>query len=114
MLGLSGWFSTNILGNRDGGLGRPGPSRPRKNQNFPWIRYNRAVPELYSELYHKVRINYYPPRGDAKAGILISLAGLATLQIKVNFLCRDSILATDARPGAVFGSRNVGMYGTQE
>jgi myo-inositol-1-phosphate synthase len=100
MLGLSGWFSTNILGNRDGEvLDDPGSFKTKEESKLSVLEYI-LQPELYPELYgnicHKVRINYYPPRGDNKEGWdNIDIFGWLgyPMQIKVDFLCRDSILA---------------------
>jgi myo-inositol-1-phosphate synthase len=100
MLGLSGWFSTNILGNRDGEvLDDPYSFKTKEESKLGVLEYMFQPdlhPELYSNYYHKVRINYYPPRGDAKeAWDNIDIFGWLgyPMQIKVNFLCRDSILA---------------------
>ena len=100
MLGVSGWFSTNILGNRDGEvLDDPDSFKSKevtKSGVLDAILQPEMYPDLYEELYHKVRINYYPPRGDAKEGWdNIDLFGWLgyPMQIKVDFLCRDSILA---------------------
>ena len=100
MLGLSGWFSTNILGNRDGEvLDDPGSFKTKEESKLSVLEHI-LQPELYPELYgnicHKVRINYYPPRGDNKEGWdNIDIFGWLgyPMQIKVDFLCRDSILA---------------------
>ncbi|HVJ21788.1 MAG TPA: inositol-3-phosphate synthase [Polyangiaceae bacterium] len=100
MLGMSGWFSTNILGNRDGEvLDDPENFKSKevsKLGSLEQILQPELYPELYGKLYHKVRINYYPPRGDAKEGWdNIDIFGWLNypMQIKVDFLCRDSILA---------------------
>lgn len=100
MLGIRGWFSTNILGNRDGEiLDDPESFRAKevtKSGALEHILQPSLYPELYGDLYHKVRINYYPPRGDAKEGWdNIDITGWLghPMQIKVDFLCRDSILA---------------------
>lgn len=100
MLGLSGWFSTNILGNRDGEvLDDPYSFKTKEESKLGVLEYMFQPdlhPDLYSNYYHKVRINYYPPRGDAKeAWDNIDIFGWLgyPMQIKVNFLCRDSILA---------------------
>ena len=100
MLGLSGWFSTNILGNRDGEvLDDPGSFKTKEESKLSVLEYilqPELYPELYSNIYHKVRINYYPPRGDNKEGWdNIDIFGWLgyPMQIKVDFLCRDSILA---------------------
>jgi len=100
LIGVSGWFSTNILGNRDGEvLDDPDSFRSKevsKLSVLDTILQPDLYPELYADLYHKVRINYYPPRGDNKEGWdNIDIFGWMgrTMQIKVDFLCRDSILA---------------------
>ena len=99
-LGLSGWFSTNILGNRDGlVLDEPANFRPKevsKLSTLESILVPENQPDLYQDYYHKVRINYYPPRNDNKEGWdNIDIFGWMgyPMQIKINFLCRDSILA---------------------
>jgi len=100
MLGLSGWFSTNILGNRDGEvLDDPGSFKTKEESKLSvleQILQPELYPQLYKDFYHKVRINYYPPRGDNKEGWdNIDIFGWLgyPMQIKVDFLCRDSILA---------------------
>jgi myo-inositol-1-phosphate synthase len=100
MLGVEGWFSTNILGNRDGQvLDDPGSFKSKevsKLSVLDTILQPDLYPELYGDMHHMVRINYYPPRGDAKEGWdNIDIFGWmgGKMQIKVNFLCRDSILA---------------------
>jgi len=100
MLGLRGWFSTNILGNRDGAvLDDPDSFRTKEESKLGVLEYilqPDLYPELYGEVYHKVRINYYPPRGDNKEGWdNLDIFGWLDypMQIKVDFLCRDSILA---------------------
>lgn len=100
MLGIGGWFSTNILGNRDGEvLDDPGSFKSKevtKTSVLDTILQPELYTDLYKNLYHKVRINYYPPRGDAKEGWdNIDIFGWLgyPMQIKVDFLCRDSILA---------------------
>ena len=100
MLGINGWFSTNILGNRDGEvLDAPENFRSKEISKLgvlEQILQPEAYPELYGDMYHKVRINYYPPRGDDKEGWdNIDIFGWLgyPMQIKVDFLCRDSILA---------------------
>ncbi|GHT32655.1 myo-inositol-1-phosphate synthase [Bacteroidia bacterium] len=100
MLGLEGWFSTNILGNRDGEvLDDPGSFKTKevsKLSVIDSILQTETYPELYSNIYHKVRINYYPPRKDNKEGWdNIDIVGWLgyPMQLKVDFLCRDSILA---------------------
>ena len=100
LLGLNGWFSTNILGNRDGEvLDDPGSFKTKEESKLSvldQILQPEVYPELYSNYYHKVRINYYPPRGDNKEGWdnldIFGWLGYP-MQIKVDFLCRDSILA---------------------
>lgn len=100
MLGIRGWFSTNILGNRDGEvLDDPESFKSKevsKTGVLDSILQPSVYPDLYGDLYHKVRINYYPPRGDEKEGWdNIDIFGWMgyKMQIKVDFLCRDSILA---------------------
>jgi myo-inositol-1-phosphate synthase len=100
MLGLDGWFSTNILGNRDGAvLDDPDSFKTKEESKLSVLEYilqPDLYPDLYKDYYHKVRINYYPPRGDAKEGWdNIDIRGWLDypMQIKVDFLCRDSILA---------------------
>ena len=100
MLGLSGWFSTNILGNRDGEvLDDPGSFKTKEESKLSVLEHilqPDLYPELYGNICHKVRINYYPPRGDNKEGWdNIDIFGWLgyPMQIKVDFLCRDSILA---------------------
>ena len=100
MLGLSGWFSTNILGNRDGEVLDDPESFKTKEESklgaLEHILQPEMYPDLYSDMYHKVRINYYPPRGDNKEGWdNIDIFGWLgyPMQIKIDFLCRDSILA---------------------
>jgi myo-inositol-1-phosphate synthase len=100
MLGLSGWYSTNILGNRDGEvLDDPESFKTKEESKLGVLEYilqPSMYPELYGDIYHKVRINYYPPRGDAKEGWdNIDFFGWLgyPMQIKIDFLCRDSILA---------------------
>ncbi len=100
MLGLNGWFSTNILGNRDGEVLDDPESFKTKEESklgaLEHILQPELYPELYGNMYHKVRINYYPPRGDNKEGWdnldIFGWMGYP-MQIKVDFLCRDSILA---------------------
>jgi myo-inositol-1-phosphate synthase len=100
MLGILGWFSTNILGNRDGEvLDDPDSFKSKEVSKLGVLDYilqPKLYPQLYGDLFHKVRINYYPPRGDAKEGWdNIDLFGWLgyPMQIKIDFLCRDSILA---------------------
>ncbi len=99
-LGLRGWFSTNILGNRDGEvLDEPENFRTKEVSKLGVLEHvlePKRYPKLYGEMYHKVRIEYYPPRGDAKEGWdNIDIFGWLgyPMQIKIDFLCRDSILA---------------------
>ncbi|MGH9675384.1 MAG: inositol-3-phosphate synthase [Bryobacteraceae bacterium] len=100
MLGVQGWFSTNILGNRDGEVLDDPDSFKTKEETklsvLEQILQPHLYPLLYKDLYHAVRINYYPPRGDAKEGWdNIDIFGWLgyPMQIKIDFLCRDSILA---------------------
>jgi len=124
MLGLEEWYSTNILGNRDGEiLDDPGSFKTKEESKLS-VLHNILQPEMYPELYkdfsHVVRINYYPPRGDNKEGWdNIDITGWLgyPMQIKVNFLCRDSILAApivlDLALFSDFAQR-AGMKGIQE
>ena len=100
MIGVAGWFSTNILGNRDGEvLDDPDSFKTKEASKLSVLEHilqPNLYPELYKDLYHKVRINYYPPHGDNKEGWdNIDIFGWLgyKMQIKVDFLCRDSILA---------------------
>ena len=100
MLGVSGWYSTNILGNRDGEVLDDPESFKTKEESklglLEMILQPELYPTLYKDIYHKVRINYYPPRGDNKEGWdNIDIFGWLgyPMQLKVDFLCRDSILA---------------------
>src|SRR5690242_12382489 len=100
MLGLHGWYSTNILGNRDGEvLDDPDSFKTKEESKLSVLEHifqPHLHPELYGDIYHKVRINYYPPRGDNKEGWdNIDIFGWLgyPMQLKVDFLCRDSILA---------------------
>ncbi len=124
MLGLEGWYSTNILGNRDGEVLDDPASFKTKESSKLSVLHTILQPELYPELYkdfsHVVRINYYPPRGDNKEGWdNIDIKGWLgyPMQIKVNFLCRDSILAApmvlDLALFSDFAMR-AGMKGIQE
>ncbi len=123
MLGVSGWFSTNILGNRDGEvLDQPENFKTKEVSKLSVIDNilePEKYPELYGNLYHKVRINYYPPRKDNKeAWDNIDIFGWMgyPMEIKVNFLCRDSILAAPIALDLVLFSDlalRVGMYGIQ-
>ncbi|MFW6160996.1 MAG: inositol-3-phosphate synthase, partial [Acidobacteriota bacterium] len=100
LIGLKGWFSTNILGNRDGEvLDDPESFRTKEESKLGVLEYilqPHIYPELYQNFFHKVRINYYPPRGDNKEGWdnldIFGWLGYP-MQIKIDFLCRDSILA---------------------
>ncbi len=124
MLGIAGWFSTNILGNRDGEvLDDPGSFKSKEESKLSALEYilqPELYPELYKDLYHKVRINYYPPRGDAKEGWdNIDIFGWMgyPMQIKVDFLCRDSILAAPLVLDLVLFmdlAQRAGMRGVQE
>ncbi len=100
LLGVNGWFSTNILGNRDGEvLDEPQSFKTKEESKLGSLEYifqPELYPDLYQHIYHKIRINYYPPRGDQKeAWDNIDLFGWLgyPMQLKLNFLCRDSILA---------------------
>ncbi len=124
MLGLSGWFSTNILGNRDGEvLDDPASFKTKEESKLSVLEHilqPSLYPELYDDFYHKVRINYYPPRKDNKEGWdNIDIFGWLgyPMQIKIDFLCRDSILAAPlALDLALFLdlARRSGMSGVQE
>ncbi|HSM05555.1 MAG TPA: inositol-3-phosphate synthase [Longimicrobiales bacterium] len=124
MLGLSGWFSTNILGNRDGEvLDDPASFKTKEESKLGVLEHilqPKMYPELYDDMYHKVRINYYPPRGDNKEGWdNIDIFGWMgyPMQIKVDFLCRDSILAAPiVLDLALFLdlAKRAGMSGIQE
>ena len=124
MLGLHGWFSTNILGNRDGEvLDDPESFRTKEESKLSvldQILQPQLYPELYGNFYHKVRINYYPPRGDNKEGWdNIDIFGWlgAPMQIKIDFLCRDSILAAPIVLDLVLFmdlAQRSGMHGIQE
>ena len=124
MLGLAGWYSTNILGNRDGEVLDDPASFKTKEESKLSVLHTILQPEKYPDLYkdfsHVVRINYYPPRGDNKEGWdNIDIIGWMNypMQIKVNFLCRDSILAApivlDLALFSDFAHR-AGMKGIQE
>jgi myo-inositol-1-phosphate synthase len=124
MLGLAGWYSTNILGNRDGEVLDDPASFKTKEESKLSVLHTILQPEIYPALYkdfsHVVRINYYPPRGDNKEGWdNIDIVGWMgyPMQIKVNFLCRDSILAApivlDLALFTDFAQR-AGMKGIQE
>jgi myo-inositol-1-phosphate synthase len=124
MLGLNGWFSTNILGNRDGEvLEDPGSFKTKEESKLGALEYilqPELYPQLYGKMHHKVRINYYPPRGDNKEGWdNIDIFGWLgyPMQIKVDFLCRDSILAAPIVLDLVLFldlAQRAGMRGIQE
>ena len=124
MLGMKGWFSTNILGNRDGEvLEDPGSFKTKEETKLSvldQILQPELYPQLYKDLYHAVRINYYPPRGDQKeAWDNIDIFGWLgyPMQIKVDFLCRDSILAAPLVLDLVLFldlAHRAGMRGIQE
>ena len=124
LIGVAGWYSTNILGNRDGEvLDDPGSFKTKEESKLSVLEYilqPQVYPDLYSDFSHLVRINYYPPRGDNKEGWdNIDIFGWMgyPMQIKVNFLCRDSILAApivlDLALFSDFAHR-AGMKGIQE
>ncbi len=124
MLGLSGWYSTNILGNRDGEvLDDPENFKTKEESKLGVLEHilqPEKYPDLYGNVYHKVRINYYPPRGDNKEGWdNIDIFGWLgyPMQIKVDFLCRDSILAAPLALDLVLFSdlaQRAGLGGIQE
>ena len=124
MLGLAGWYSTNILGNRDGEVLDDPASFKTKEESKLSVLHTILQPEQYPDLYkdfsHVVRINYYPPRGDNKEGWdNIDLVGWLgyPMQLKINFLCRDSILAAPiVLDSALFLdlAKRAGMSGIQE
>ena len=124
MLGLAGWYSTNILGNRDGEvLDDPESFKTKEESKLGLLEHilqPEMYPELYGKIYHKVRINYYPPRGDNKEGWdNIDIFGWLgyPMQIKVDFLCRDSILAAPlVLDLALFFdlAHRAGLFGIQE
>jgi myo-inositol-1-phosphate synthase len=124
MLGLSGWYSTNILGNRDGEvLDDPESFKTKEESKLGVLEHILSPerhPELYGDIFHKVRINYYPPRGDNKEGWdNIDIFGWLgyPMQIKVDFLCRDSILAAPLALDLVLFSDlalRAGLGGIQE
>jgi myo-inositol-1-phosphate synthase len=123
-LGLSGWFSTNILGNRDGAVLEDPDSFKTKEESklgvLEYILQPKLYPALYGKMYHKVRINYYPPRGDDKEGWdNIDIFGWLgyPMQIKVDFLCKDSILAAPLVLDLVLFldlAKRAGLHGIQE
>src|SRR5881398_2121902 len=124
MLGLAGWYSTNILGNRDGEvLDDPESFKTKEESKLGVLEYilqPDIYPELYGKVFHKVRINYYPPRGDNKEGWdNIDIFGWLgyPMQIKIDFLCRDSILAAPLVLDLVLFSdlaQRAGLFGIQE
>ena len=123
-LGVTGWFSTNILGNRDGVvLDNPDNFETKRRSKMSAVENildSDIYPDLYSDIYHKVRINYYPPRGDEKESWdNIDIFGWMgyPMTIKVNFLCRDSILAAPLALDLVLFSdlaQRAGYCGIQE
>jgi myo-inositol-1-phosphate synthase len=124
LLGVAGWYSTNILGNRDGEVLDDPESFKTKEESkksvLDYIFQPHLYPGLYDQLHHVVRINYYPPRGDNKEGWdNIDLVGWLgyPMQLKINFLCRDSILAAPiVLDTALFLdlAKRAGMSGIQE
>jgi len=124
MLGLAGWYSTNILGNRDGEvLDDPDNFKTKEESKLGVLEDildPTSFPDLYGDVYHKVRINYYPPRGDNKEGWdNIDIFGWLgyPMQLKIDFLCRDSILAAPLALDLVLFSdlaQRAGLYGIQE
>ena len=124
LLGVAGWYSTNILGNRDGEVLDDPESFKTKEESkksvLDYILQPDLYPTLYSDLHHVVRINYYPPRGDNKEGWdNIDLVGWLgyPMQLKINFLCRDSVLAAPIVLDLVLFldlAKRAGMTGIQE
>ncbi|MFC1954610.1 inositol-3-phosphate synthase [Chloroflexota bacterium] len=124
MLGVNGWFSTNILGNRDGEvLDEPENFKTKEESKLGVLEYilqPELYPDLYADAYHKVRINYYPPRGDNKEGWdNIDIFGWLghRMQIKIDFLCSDSILAAPLVLDLVLFidlAKRAGLSGIQE
>ena len=124
MLGVDGWYSTNILGNRDGEvLDEPENFKTKEESKLGSLEYifqPEMYPDLYSHIYHKVRINYYPPRGDSKEGWdNIDIFGWLghRMQIKINFLCSDSTLAAPLVLDLVLFmdlAKRAGLSGIQE
>ncbi|MBX7149186.1 inositol-3-phosphate synthase [bacterium] len=123
-LGIAGWYSTNILGNRDGEvLDDPANFKTKEESKLgvlDTILQPHLYPELYEKMHHQVRINYYPPRGDNKEGWdnidIVGWLGMP-MQIKINFLCRDSILAAPLVLDLVLFmdlAQRAGMKGIQE
>ena len=124
MLGIEGWFSSNILGNRDGEVLDDPDSFKTKEESklsvLDTILQPELYPDLYGDIYHKVRIHYYPPRGDNKEGWdnidLIGWLGYP-MQLKIDFLCRDSILAAPLVLDLILFTdlaQRAGMKGIQE
>jgi myo-inositol-1-phosphate synthase len=124
MLGLQGWFSAHILGTRDGEVLDDPDSFKTKEVSKMSVLDNilepSLYPDLYGDYYHKVRIHYYPPRGDAKEGWdnidIFGWLGLP-MQIKIDFLCRDSILAAPIVLDLILFldlAKRAGMKGIQE
>jgi myo-inositol-1-phosphate synthase len=124
LLGVEGWYSTNILGNRDGEVLDDPESFKTKEESkksvLDYILQPQLYPDLYEHLCHVVRINYYPPRGDNKEGWdNIDLVGWLgyPMQLKINFLCRDSILAAPIVVDVALFldlAKRAGMAGIQE
>ena len=124
MLGVAGWYSTNILGNRDGEvLDDPDSFKTKEESKLGVLEHilePERYPQLYGDVYHKVRINYYPPRGDNKEGWdNIDIFGWLgyPMQMKVDFLCRDSILAAPLALDLVLFTdlaQRAGLGGIQE
>ena len=124
LLGVEGWYSTNILGNRDGEVLDDPESFKTKEESkksvLDYILQPNLYPTLYDDLHHVVRINYYPPRGDNKEGWdNIDLVGWLDypMQLKINFLCRDSILAAPIVLDLVMFldlAKRAGLSGVQE
>ena len=124
LLGIEGWFSTNILGNRDGEVLDDPESFKTKEESkksvLDYILQPKLYPTLYADVHHVVRINYYPPRGDNKEGWdNIDLVGWLDypMQLKINFLCRDSILAAPIVLDLVMFldlAKRAGLSGVQE
>jgi len=124
LLGVNGWYSTNILGNRDGEVLDDPESFKTKEESkkglLDYIFQANLYPDLYGHLHHVVRINYYPPRGDNKEGWdNIDIVGWLgyDMQLKINFLCRDSILAAPIALDLVLFldlAKRAGLKGIQE
>ena len=124
MIGVNGWYSTNILGNRDGEVLDDPESFKTKEESkkgaLDYIFQPHLYPDLYKDISHVVRINYYPPRGDNKEGWdNIDIFGWLgyPMQLKINFLCRDSILAAPLALDLVLYSdlaQRAGLGGIQE